>query len=102
MAGSSRAMRITVLATTVVLLLCGVVSFTAARASAAASLAIADTVDTLLILERVLSVARDAETGQRGFLLTEDSHYLEPYYAAIAALSERLARLRSKLAGDPV
>ena len=101
MAGSSRAMRITVLATTVVLLLCGVVSYTAARASAAASQAIADTVDTLLILERVLSVARDAETGQRGYLLTEDSLYLDPYYAAIAALSERMAALRTKLSVDP-
>src|ERR1700733_4936001 len=101
MAGSSRAIRITVLATTVVLLLCGVVSYTAARASAAASQAIADTVDTLLILERVLSVARDAETGQRGYLLTEDSLYLDPYYAAIAALSERMAALRTKLSVDP-
>src|ERR1700733_8843581 len=101
MAGSSRAMRITVLATTVVLVLCGVVSYTAARASAAASQAIADTEDTLLSLERVLSVARDAETGQRGFLLTGDSRYLDPYYAAIASLSQRVAVLRNKLSDDP-
>jgi PAS domain S-box-containing protein len=101
MAGSSRAMRITVLATAVVLVLCGVVSYTAARASAAASQAIADTEDTLLSLERVLSVARDAETGQRGFLLTGDSHYLDPYYAAIASLSQRVAALRTKLSDDP-
>jgi len=99
---SSRAIRITVLATALVLLLCGIVSYLALRTSAAASLKIANTEDTLLSLERVLSVARDAETGQRGFLLTEDTRYLEPYYAAIAALSERVARLRSKLAGDPV
>jgi PAS domain S-box-containing protein len=94
-------MRIIVLATTVVLLLCGVVSYMALRASAAASLAIADTEDTMLSLERVLSVARDAETGQRGFLLTGDSLYLAPYYAAIASLSERVAVLRIKLSDDP-
>jgi PAS domain S-box-containing protein len=93
--------RVTVLATAMVLLLCGVVSYRAVRASAAASRAVADTEDTLLSLERVLSVARDAETGQRGFLLTGDSRYLQPYYAAIAALSERVATLRASLAGDP-
>jgi PAS domain S-box-containing protein len=93
-------MRTTVLATAVVLVLCGVLSYTAARTSAAASLAIADTEDTMLSLERVLSVARDAETGQRGFLLTGDSLYLDPYYAAIASLSQRVAALRSNLSGD--
>jgi len=89
------------LATSVVLLLCGVVSYMAVRASAAASSAVADAEDTLLSVERVLSVARDAETGQRGFLLTGDSRYLEPYYAAIASLAERVAALRSHLSGDP-
>jgi PAS domain S-box-containing protein len=94
-------MRVTVLVTTAVLLLCGLVSYVALRASAAASHAIADTEDTMLSLERVLSVARDAETGQRGFLLTGDVQYLQPYYAAIASLSDRMAKLRSKLSGDP-
>jgi PAS domain S-box-containing protein len=98
---SSRTIRVTVLATTSVLLLCGIVSYLALRASAAAIGQVADTEDTLLSLERVLSVVRDAETGQRGFLLTENASYLEPYYAAIAALSERMATLRSKLAGEP-
>jgi PAS domain S-box-containing protein len=101
MGRSSLKVRVTVLATAVVLLLCGVVSYLGVRASAAASRAVADTEDALLSLERVLSVARDAETGQRGFLLTGDSRYLQPYYAAIAALSERVATLRASLAGDP-
>ena len=63
---SSRAVRMTLLATSVVLLLCGAVSYIAVRASAGASLAVADAEDTLLSLERVLSVARDAETGRIG------------------------------------
>jgi len=100
MTRSSRNMRVTVLVTTAVLLMCGLVSYVALRASAAASHAIADTEDTLLSLERVLSVARDAETGQRGFLLTGDVQYLQPYYAAIGSLSDRMGTLRSKLSGD--
>ncbi|MGO8744881.1 MAG: CHASE3 domain-containing protein [Thermoguttaceae bacterium] len=33
-------------------------------------------------LENVLSVLKDAETGQRGFILTGEDRYLEPYDAA--------------------
>jgi len=33
-------------------------------------------------LEKVLSVMKDAETGQRGFLLTGHTNYLEPYNGA--------------------
>ena len=33
-------------------------------------------------LEHVLSVLTDAETGQRGFVLTGEERYLEPYHAA--------------------
>jgi PAS domain S-box-containing protein len=33
-------------------------------------------------LEHVLSVLREAETGQRGFILTGEDRYLEPYNAA--------------------
>ena len=42
---------------------------------------------TLIILnkiEEILALMTDAETGQRGFIITGDDRYLEPYYAAIA------------------
>jgi PAS domain S-box-containing protein len=35
--------------------------------------------ETLLLVGRLLSTVKDAETGQRGFLLTGDETYLEPY-----------------------
>ena len=35
--------------------------------------------EVLVKLEHVLSLLKDAETGQRGFLLTGDERYLEPY-----------------------
>lgn len=38
--------------------------------------------------ERLLTLMVDAETGQRGFLLTGDDRYLEPYRAALSQLSE--------------
>jgi signal transduction histidine kinase len=44
----------------------------------------------------------DAETGQRGFLLTERETYLEPYKAAAAQLPEQLNALVAKTAGSPI
>jgi signal transduction histidine kinase len=38
----------------------------------------------LLHSEELLTLMRDAETGQRGFLLTGDESYLEPYRGALA------------------
>ena len=57
--------------------------------------------DRQVALERVLSVMRDAETGQRGFLLTQREEYLEPYTAALDEIEPLLARLASLAAGDP-
>lgn len=37
----------------------------------------------ILNLESIISTLKDAETGQRGFLLTNDNRFLEPYNKAI-------------------
>jgi PAS domain S-box-containing protein len=62
------------------------------------SRAAAATSRTTLELERVMSLLQDAETGQRGYLLTGDEGYLEPYRNAVARLpSER--RMLASAAG---
>ncbi|MDO9277329.1 MAG: CHASE3 domain-containing protein [Polaromonas sp.] len=43
----------------------------------------------------------DAETGTRGFLLTGDEKYLQPYDSAVAELGKELAQLRQLLANQP-
>jgi len=48
------------------------------------------------LLQHVL----DAETGSRGYLLTGDPRYLEPYNAAVAQIGEHLDRLRLAYAPD--
>jgi len=42
----------------------------------------------------VMALVTDAETGQRGFLLTGDASYLEPYRAAVARILPTLVELR--------
>ena len=41
-------------------------------------------------LESVLSLAKDAETGGRGYVITGEPHYLEPYNAAITAINKQV------------
>src|SRR5215470_11836786 len=57
-------------------------------------------------LADLLSLLKDAETGQRGYLITGDGYlitgeesYLEPYKGALPALKATLANVK-KLTGD--
>ena len=45
-------------------------------------------------LNRLLQHSLDAETGSRGYLLTGDPRYLEPYQAAVAEMTQNLDNLR--------
>ncbi|WEK05426.1 MAG: CHASE3 domain-containing protein [Candidatus Devosia phytovorans] len=44
---------------------------------------------------------QDAETGQRGFLLTQDERYLDPYSAALPEIPGNIDRLEEVLAPYP-
>jgi PAS domain S-box-containing protein len=50
----------------------------------------------------LLAAVIDAETGQRGYLLTGDKKYLEPYAAALSVIPDRLRSLISLTAADSV
>src|ERR1043165_862669 len=52
-------------------------------------------------LSQLLSTAREAETGQRGYLLTGDTRYLAPYDSALASVDGTLARLHKEVADEP-
>lgn len=51
------------------------------------------TIQVIQQADQVLSQLKDAETGQRGFLLTESESYLTPYHDARAALPHDLKAL---------
>lgn len=52
---------------------------------------------TLLFAEYLLSAVKDVETGQRGFTLTGDEAYLEPYIDARSRLDSLLQSLANRL-----
>jgi CheY-like chemotaxis protein/signal transduction histidine kinase/CHASE3 domain sensor protein len=47
----------------------------------------------LISLQELLSTAQDAETGQRGYLLTGNDKYLEPYQNAVENLPARISAI---------
>jgi PAS domain S-box-containing protein len=49
--------------------------------------------DLVTTNERMLGALRDAETGQRGYLLTMQADYLDPYEAAIQTVPDLATRL---------
>jgi len=52
-------------------------------------------------LQSLVSTLKDAETSQRGFLLTGTESYLSPYNQARAALPGEITRLRELIADNP-
>lgn len=47
-------------------------------------------------LREILSTLKDAETGQRGYLLTGEEKYLQPYQQAIGRVPQELEALTAK------
>src|SRR5579864_2132650 len=60
------------------------------------------TLQVLEQLESILSLVKDAETGQRGFLLTGEDPYLEPNINAKAQLPEAFRKARQLVGEDQV
>ena len=52
-------------------------------------------------VEQVLSTLKDAENGQRGYLLAGERPYLEPYEQAVARFPAQITRLRQLTIDNP-
>ena len=59
------------------------------------------TTQAIRALNDVVAGVKDAETGQRGFLITGDANYLQPYEAAIGSLDRRLSMLKTLMGSSP-
>ena len=58
--------------------------------------------ELLLALDNVLSLVKDAESGQRGYVITGDPEYLAPYRAAVASIQAQMDALERLAREDPV
>src|ERR1700687_581721 len=59
------------------------------------------TYEVLRNLDETVARLVDAETGQRGYLLTGDDAYLEPYRGAIKNIDQKIGELNSLTSDNP-
>ncbi|PRC95175.1 CHASE3 domain-containing protein [Solimicrobium silvestre] len=77
------------------LIIVGIVGYWSTYALIDTSYSVTHTHKVIEQISTYLSNMKDAETGQRGYLLTGDLAYLEPYTTAVAAAPKLLNELRS-------
>jgi signal transduction histidine kinase len=86
----------------VVVLIIGVITYSGIVRARDASAWVEHTHLTIDRTRATLSDLKDAETGQRGFILTGDEAYLAPYTAALTALAADTSALRLLTADNSV
>jgi CheY-like chemotaxis protein/signal transduction histidine kinase/CHASE3 domain sensor protein len=76
-------------------------SYASLQSTAASARGLTKTVEVMAQLQTVMSTLKDAETGQRGYLLTGRESYLEPYLAAQRAMAGEFSALRALIGDNP-
>jgi CHASE3 domain sensor protein len=84
----------------VAIVLVAVLSYIAHESSSDSARRVTHTLQVMEQLQAILSTLQDAETGQRGFVLTGDEDYLEPYNNAKVALPGEFKSARPLIAGN--
>src|SRR5579871_4847461 len=57
--------------------------------------------DVLYHVDQLMGQMRDAETGQRGYVITGEDLYLEPYNTAVAGVPATIGELRRLTVSSP-
>ncbi len=71
------------------------------QGSNAAILQIEEAQSTRTVINKVLQQMLDAETGQRGYLLTGNERYLDPYNLALSDVNQNVDALRLMTSSQP-
>lgn len=86
---------------TIIILFVGTIAYKNSRDIQESSKLVTDTYDVNVEVEQILSYLKDAETGQRGYLLTKDSTFLKPYTTSRELINNSFARLKELLKHNP-
>ncbi|MDB5013719.1 MAG: sensor hybrid histidine kinase [Daejeonella sp.] len=79
----------------IILIISSVASYVTIDNLLSSSASVNHTHEVILELDEILSIAQDAETSQRGFLLTNDERFLDRYYGADGKLLQSLSIIRN-------
>ena len=85
----------------VAVIVIAVLSYEALQSTTKSAQSLTKAVEALAQLQALISSLKDAETGERGYLLTGRESYLDPYLAAKQSLPAELKTVRSFTADDP-
>ena len=88
-------------AAVVAIIVVAVLSYGAHEGSSDSARRVTHTLEVLEQLQALLSTLQDAETGQRGYVLTGDDSYLAPYTNAQTALPEEFKSAHALILGNP-
>lgn len=94
-------LRITFTVSVLLLMLLSLISYNKIQDLLTKGNAVDHTQEVLLKTEEVISIVKDAETGQRGFLLTHKQNYLEPFRNAYQRIERAFTELNTLMADTP-
>ncbi|MEH2251060.1 response regulator [Nostoc sp.] len=84
-----------------ILVLIGVISYQNTRILIDTKNQVQKTQEKINKLEELLSDMKDAETGQRGYILTGQESYLEPYQAVVGNIDQKIVELKDLITDQP-
>jgi methyl-accepting chemotaxis protein len=85
-----------------VLLVVGAVSYDSTTKLRSSADWVQHTHEVITSLDELLSATKDAETGERGFVITGESRFLEPYNGASDVVDQRLKQVRDLTSDNPI
>jgi CheY-like chemotaxis protein/CHASE3 domain sensor protein len=85
----------------VAIVLLAALSWEALRRRTETAMLVTHTFEVVEQLQELVGTIKDAETGQRGYLLTGEESYLAPYDSAIASTPRQLEALRDLVGDNP-
>lgn len=84
-----------------VLIAIGAVAYHGTTVLITNSRSVTHTNTVMLHLEHLFSLLQDAETGQRGFVITGEPRYLAPYNDSLAHIQAEMNEIRGLIADEP-
>lgn len=85
----------------VLLLAIGFVAYRSSTEFIASSVQVVHSREVRGSLQRILSLVEEIETGQRGYIITGESSFLEPYQRATDKIEERLVHVKTLTTDEP-
>jgi signal transduction histidine kinase/CheY-like chemotaxis protein/CHASE3 domain sensor protein len=85
----------------VAVVMIALLSYQSLQATTGTARDLSQSIEVLRRLQGLLSTLKDAETGQRGFMLTGEESYLTPYTDAKDALPDEFKAMRASLVNRP-